>query len=250
MRDVAFGLEGLFPADPPSLQARRTMWEGDLDLFASHSETRGPGRDITFLLAHDRSATWGIPGAPALRSLIIERNQYAGLYLFSVAPHSLTALGQAWLIARGCPREPILRLPDGLLEPADDATRALEEQLWSSGDGLAVHDSWSDLPATWMIVQDPAAEVLPVRVLLEVPDYDAGTYTLTEGAFVSVADAREWLEGDRDTPMPQPPGPGFTERRARAASARSPHTPDPAAGPCRERPPAGPDASGGPGRSR
>jgi len=243
-------LDGLLPADPPSALARRGLTEHDLDVLAEHHENHGAGRSTTFLLVYDTSMQWGVPGAPALKSLVVERDQRAGLYRLACERHSLVGLGQAWLIARGCPREPILTLPDWLLEPADEATRVLEERLVDGGAEMTVWDSWSDSDETWVVVQDRAAKVLPVRVLLEQPAYDAGTYTLTEGAFGTVAAARDWLEGDRDTPMPQPPGPRFTERRARAASSRSAHAPGPASSPSDVLPPRQPGHPDGPGRSR
>ncbi|WP_329524494.1 hypothetical protein OG983_30700 [Streptomyces jietaisiensis] len=218
---VRFALDGLWPVDPPSLYDRRRVWEGDLSVLAEYHETDGTGRNTSYLLAHDTSVTWSVPGQPQVASLVIRRDPQVGLYQFGLERHSLAPLGQAWLIARGCPPDPILRLAEGLPRPADEETRAVEARLLASADGLHIRDSWTDGTETWVLAHDFGAAVLPARVFLEVPDLDAGTYRLTEGAFPTAVAARDWLRGDRVEALPPPPGPAFVDRRTRAASARS-----------------------------
>jgi hypothetical protein len=223
--DVRFALDGLWPADPPSLYDRRQVWEGDLSVLAEYHETDGDGRKTSYLLAHDTSVAWSVPGQPQIASLAIRRDPQAGLYQFGLERHSLAPLGQAWLIARGCPRDPILRLAEGLPKPADDGTRAVEARLLSAADDLRIRDCWTDDAETWVLAHDQGAAVLPARVFLEIPDLDGGTYRLTEGAFATAEAAQDWLRGDRTEALPIPPGPAFTDRRTRAASARSAQLP-------------------------
>lgn len=222
---VRFALDGLCPADPPSLYDRRRVWEGDLSVLAEYHETDGAGRRTSYLLAHDTSVTWSVPGQPQVASLVIRRDPQAGLYQFGLERHSLAPLGQAWLIARGCPSAPILRLAEGLPQPADQETRAVEARLLAAADGLHIRDSWTDDTETWVLAHDFGAAMLPARIFLEVPDLDAGTYRLTEGAFPTAAAARDWLRGDRAEALPAPPGPAFVDRRTRAASSRSARLP-------------------------
>ncbi|MET8977446.1 hypothetical protein ABZX85_17675 [Streptomyces sp. NPDC004539] len=118
--------------------------EPELDVLAGHHADHGAGRSTTFPLVHDTSVQWGVPGAPELKSLVIGRDRRAGLFRMTSEQHSLASLGQVWLIARGCPRKPILRLPDGVLQPADEATRTVEERLVNGGYAMAVWHSRSD----------------------------------------------------------------------------------------------------------
>ncbi|MGW9131985.1 hypothetical protein [Streptomyces sp. NPDC055681] len=65
MNDVLdFDLDDRSPVDDASEEAMETFWAGDLTVLSQH-HTR-PNGSHSFVLAHDRSVTWGIPGEPQL----------------------------------------------------------------------------------------------------------------------------------------------------------------------------------------
>jgi hypothetical protein len=229
--DLDFGLDGLDPADVDSAQAEGFVWAGDLTVLAEHHT---PDRSRSFIVAHDKSAAWGVPGAPEVAAIAITRDLEQGAFTFAFAYHATHPFAQAWLIERGCPPGQIV-LPDGVyIDPADDLTRELEEKIRDGGRRYIVLDAHTrgDGPSyeSWTMARDTTADQAPIRVFLEESVPAATAYTLREGAFPDEDAARDWLD-HRDSPLPKP-----HERRVdtdalrvRAAAALSTTPPPPPA---------------------
>ncbi|MEW2403482.1 glycosyl hydrolase [Streptomyces sp. NPDC046862] len=220
-----FRLGGLTPADESSAEA-----EGDIglrdDLFRTLAEHHTPDGKQSFLVIHDGSATWGLPGAPQFIALHITRDLATRTFRIEQADHPTVPFAQLWLASRGCPPDAIQLLEDQRLEPADALTVHIEGRIRHSGTRYEIKDHYThdSVPyETWVMVRDSdsSAADLPVRIFLEETDLDAFTYTLREGAFRDGSSANQWLF-DRDTPLPEPPEHLVSaDRRIRAALARS-----------------------------
>ncbi|WP_406463373.1 hypothetical protein OH768_47915 [Streptomyces sp. NBC_01622] len=169
--------------------------EDQLTVLAEH-HTSDSGH--SFYLLHNGAVTWGIPGEPQLVALHLQRGTSARTFRFDHAAFALPAMAQSWLIARGCPEEQIL-LADGMgSEPADPATRALEQRLRRDGDHFALltsytHDTGPMEITVLLRALDEKAPV-PFRILLEEVDTTAWTHTLREGGFTTFEAATQWWE--------------------------------------------------------
>jgi hypothetical protein len=256
------GLEPRFPAEgtgqpvlfgdqpnPASLgevtadDAWSLLHEGDLFPVVEHHQ-HGHHSSVSWYLLHDDAATWGTPGSPQLRSVVVQRDLAGGTFTFAMDEHALAALGQGWLMRHGCPPEHAAQRVEGLPPPADARTRAVEERL-RTATGLRITDHWSEDDHGWMLAVDTVAVFRRYRVFLESAAPTADAYTVSEGAFTSITAAHEWLDGDRGTPLPRPPA---HDLLARTAKARSTGPSAPEADP---RPPSRPSGPGeSPGRSR
>jgi hypothetical protein len=200
-----FRLADFDPADAASKLAESSVWAGDLTVLAEHHTT--PEETHSYLVAHDRSMTWGVPGDPALVAIKITRDPRERTFTFETADHAALAFAQNWLIERGCPPEQIAQANGDFMKPADDLTLCIERQIRESGSRYQILDSWtSDFAPceTWTLTRDSSAAQAPIRVFLEEGNPEAHTYTMREGAFADEAAARHWLE-DRSSPLPQPP---------------------------------------------
>jgi hypothetical protein len=174
-------------------------------VLAEHHTT--PEETHSYLVAHDRSMTWGVPGDPALVAIKITRDPHERTFTFETANHANLAFAQNWLVERRCPPERIAKASGDFMKPADDLTLWIEQQIRESGSRYKVLDSWtSDFAPceTWTLTRDSSAAQAPIRLFLEEGNPDAHTYTMREGAFADEAAARHWLE-DRRSPLPQPP---------------------------------------------
>jgi hypothetical protein len=246
-----FRLDGLMPGDEASEFAESMMWPGDLTLVAEHHTT--PNGSHSFFVVHDRTMTWGEPGSPQLVAVKIARDLDARTFTIESENHAALGFAQNWLIERGCPPDPIARLSSEFVQPADDRTIRVEQQIRTSGDQYKVLDTLTSDGhpyETWTMVRDSAASHAPIRVFLEEADLVADVYTMREGAFPDEDAALEWLD-DRDTPLPEPPeyrgDPAAL--RTRAALTRSAgSTTSPSTGPSLEAP-AGVPPRQTPGRS-
>ncbi|MFE2722773.1 hypothetical protein [Kitasatospora sp. NPDC059327] len=176
----------------------------------------------SYFLVHDGTMTWDIPGSAQYAAVHVQRDLGAGSYRFDSSRHAIAALAQNWLADRGADPALIVPAVEGQLE-GDAETRELEEFLARSGARFEVVDDYTyDQPAfykTWIIARDTAPEPgrLPVRVLLEEVDLEAGCYTLRQGGFATVDAAQTWVErvGEPDNPLP----PLTAAPSARAAGA-------------------------------
>ncbi|WP_093801763.1 glycosyl hydrolase [Streptomyces sp. Wb2n-11] len=222
-----FDLDELAPADAASEEAAERFWSGDLTALSQHRTT--PNGSHSFVVAHDRSATWGVPGAPQVVAIAVARDLSQFTFTLETSYHATVPFAQNWLVERGCPPERIAQVGDGYVKPADDLTLQVEQQIRESGTRYEVLDAYtsdSDPCETWALARDSRAGQAPVRVFLEEWDYDADTYTMREGAFADVGAARCWLD-DRSGPLPEPPeyrnhdGAVGRARVARIALARS-----------------------------
>ncbi|MGW9115473.1 glycosyl hydrolase [Streptomyces sp. NPDC055663] len=222
-----FGLGKLAPADAASEEAAERFWSGDLTALSQHHTT--PNGSHSFVVTHDQSATWGVPGAPQVMAIAVARDLTWFAFTLETSYHSTASFAQAWLVERGCPSEKIAKIRDGVMKPADDLTVWVERQIRESGTRYEVldnHTSDSDPCETWTLTRNSSAGQAPVRVFHEEWNRDAGTYTLREGAFADIGAARAWLD-DRSGPLPEPPeysdhnGAVVRARIARIALARS-----------------------------
>lgn len=203
--ELDFRLDDFEPADADSEYAEQRFWAGDLTVLAEHHST--PNGSHNFVLAHDGSVTWGVPGEPQIRAIKVARDLNQNTFTFESTYHSTVSFAQNWLIERGCPPERISQVGDDFMKPADDLTARVEQKLRTSGDRYKVLDSYTsdfDPCETWTLTRDSIAAHAPIRIFLEVGDFDAHTYTMREGAFAHEDAARHWLD-DRSTALPQPP---------------------------------------------
>ncbi|WP_030195598.1 hypothetical protein [Streptomyces sp. NRRL S-87] len=199
-----FDLDELAPADTASEEAVERFWSGDLTALSQHHTT--PNGSHSFVVAHDQSATWGVPGAPQVMAIAVARDLTRFTFTLETSHHATASFAQAWLVERGCPPEKIAKIHGGSLKPADDLTVWVERQIRESGARYEVfdnHTSDSDPCETWTLTHDSSAAQAPVRLFHEEWDHAAGTYTMREGAFADVGAARAWLD-DRSGPLPEP----------------------------------------------
>ncbi|NBE51639.1 glycosyl hydrolase [Streptomyces boluensis] len=225
--DFDLDLDELTPADDDSAEAMETFWADDLTVLSQHHTT--PIGSHSFVLAHDQSVTWGIPGSPQLVAITVARDLSRSTFTLETSHHATASFAQSWLVERGCPPERIALVGGDYVKPADDLTVQVEQQIRESGtryEVLDTHTSDFDPSETWTLTRDSSAGQEPIRVFHEEWDHDAGTYTMREGAFADVDAARSWLD-DRSGPLPEPPeysdsnGAVVRARIARIALARS-----------------------------
>ncbi|WP_371790370.1 glycosyl hydrolase [Streptomyces sp. NBC_01471] len=218
-----FRIDGFEPADTDSEYAEQRFQSGDLTVLAEHHTT--PNRSHSFIVAHDRSVTWGIPGEPQVAAFAVVRDLSTNTFTIESAYHATVSFAQNWLIERGCPSERISRVGEGFMKPADYVTDRVEKQIRTSGTQYEVLDTDStdyDPCETWTLARDSYAAQAPIRVFLEEGSFDTHTYTMREGAFADEGAARRWLD-DRSGPLPEPPEyrDYAAAMRARAALNRS-----------------------------
>ncbi|MFD9427316.1 MULTISPECIES: glycosyl hydrolase [unclassified Streptomyces] len=206
MSDVLdFHLDDLGPANADSEYAERQFWAGDLTILAEHNAT--PNGSHSYVVAHDGSVTWGVPGQPQVAAIKVARDLSLNTFTFELTYHANMAFAQNWLIEHGCPPERITQTGGDLMKPADDLTARIEQQIREAGTRYEVLDSQTsdyDPCETWTLTRDSSAAQAPIRVFLEEGDFGAHTYTMREGAFTDEDAARHWLD-DRSSPLPQPP---------------------------------------------
>ncbi|MFI0942781.1 glycosyl hydrolase [Streptomyces sp. NPDC021020] len=221
--DLDFALDDLDPADLDSEQTESLLWPGDLTVLAEH--TTAPYGSHSYVVAHDTSATWGVPGAPQLVAIKVARDLTLRTFTLESQYHASLPFAQAWLIERGCPPEKIAVAEGDFAAAADEQTLRVEQKVRDGGQRYDVLDTWTsdnDPCENWTLAHDQAAAEHPVRVFLETVDPETRTYTVREGAFPDESAAREWLD-ERDGPLPQPPE-DHTDadaQRTRVALARS-----------------------------
>lgn len=214
--ELDFRLDDFEPADAVSELAESSLWAGDLTVLAEHHTT--PNGSRSYLVAHDGSVTWGVPGEPQLVAIEITRDLRERTFTFEAASHAGLAFAQNWLVERGCPPEQIAQVDPDLIQPADDLTVRVEQQIRASGDRykvLATQTSDYTPCETWTMVHDSGTAQALIRVFLEEVATDSLTYTVREGAFADEDAAHDWLD-NRDGPLPEPP-----EYRGDAAALRT-----------------------------
>ncbi|WP_318209506.1 MULTISPECIES: hypothetical protein [unclassified Streptomyces] len=223
--DLEFRLNGYRPATAEvghDFDDRISLCE--LTTLAEHHTADGRH---TFLVLHDNSTIYGVPGESALVALHLTRDVASRTFTFDSERLPLLALAQSWLIQRGCPTDAIDPPDTFAVLPADETTTALEQRLRCAANRYAPVESYvgEGYPTLETVVLLEAAHPPrshPFRVLLETTDLQAGTRRLREGAFETAQAARDWLE-DRSTPLPAPPptpARGLPAEHAGPASAR------------------------------
>lgn len=201
--------------------------ESELMVLAQHHT---PNTDRSYYLLFDLSAEWGIPGASELRALYLRRDAVRKTFRFEYEQFALPSLAQSWLIARGCPKEPIELGSDVGPKPADGQTEALQQRLMTDGAQYEVMDSITcksykggdNVETAALLRARDETNPVPFRVLLDHFDASSWTNTLREGGFRTHEDATEWWEkymNGEGAPMPR------SEPTARpAASPTAPQT--------------------------
>ncbi|MFD7730500.1 hypothetical protein ACFV6F_08960 [Kitasatospora phosalacinea] len=176
-------------------------------------------RDASYLVFYNTAHMHDdVPGLPAMVAVRVQRDHATGTFEMEYARHPLVAMGEAWLVQRGA--DPAAFARQGPIAPADRETERVEALLRGSGTRrFEIHDDYSFDTApydTWVIATDTLAAdpARPVRVFHDRRQIDADTYTLREGHFASVEDARAWTD-DLDSPLP----PAVLSPSARAAAA-------------------------------
>ncbi|MCX5278402.1 hypothetical protein [Streptomyces virginiae] len=203
-----FRLDGFDPANKAVEEAFWNHLDAESESMTTLAAHHSPDGHNSFYVIHNGAVTWGIPGAPQLIAAHIKRDSTTRTYDFEHAELPLPAMGQSWLIKRGCPAEAIA-LPPGMgTTAADTATVALQQRLMRDGDHFALLDSYTDDTSsqteTVVLLQALGERVhKPFRVLLEQADLDSFTHTLREGAFETLEEAVDWME-DRSAPLPAP----------------------------------------------
>ncbi|MER7701605.1 hypothetical protein ABTX81_01715 [Kitasatospora sp. NPDC097605] len=198
----------------------------------------------SYLVVHDGTMTWNIPGSEQLAGIHVRRDLGAGTFRLEYQRAPIVALAQNWLVSRGADLGQVTPNHEWL-PTCDQPSRELEQRLAQAGDRYWIANSYtSDLvldPAhssggppssnedlvydfnTWIIAEDqrPAAGEHPVRVFYEDVDYPGRTYTLREGGFPDLDAAYEWTRraGAPDNPLPPI---GIESARSAAARATSP----------------------------
>ncbi|MFE4910781.1 hypothetical protein ACFRCX_04370 [Streptomyces sp. NPDC056652] len=169
MNDILdFGLDDLSPVDDDSEEAMEALWTGDLTVLSQHHTT--PNGSHSFVLAHDRSVTWGIPGEPQLVAIAVARDLRQSTFTFETSHHATASFAQNWLAERGCPLERIALRGGDYIEPADDLTLQVEQQIQKSDTRYEVLDTYTsdDNPSeAWTLVNDSQATQAPVRLFYE-----------------------------------------------------------------------------------
>lgn len=228
--ELDFRLDDLGPADADSEYAEEHFWSGDLTVLTEHHTT--PHGSDSYVIAHDRSVTWGVPGEPQVVAIKVARNLSLNTFTMETAYHATIPFAQNWLIKRGCPPEQIAEVGAEFSTPADDLTVRIEAQIRESGARYEVIESQTsdyDPCEAWTLTRDSDAVQAPIRLFLEEGSSYIPTYTLREGAFPDEETALRWLD-DRSTPLPQPPdhlgeAAALRTRAALARSAGSSQTP-------------------------
>lgn len=175
----------------------------------------------------------GVPGEPQLVAIAVARDLRQSTFTFETSRHATASFAQNWLAERGCPLDRIALRGGNYIEPADDRTVQVEQQIMRSGTRYEVLDTYtSDYGPSeaWTLVHDSLATQAPVRLFHEEWDHGAGTYTMREGAFADVGIAQTWMD-ERGGPLPEPPeysnGAALRARIALAGSAGASATPQP-----------------------
>ncbi|MFD9592513.1 hypothetical protein ACFWA9_07095 [Kitasatospora sp. NPDC059973] len=238
---------------------RRRWWEFAYErnigvLAAQHTANpHTPLLTDSYLVVHDGTMTWDIPGSDQLAGIHVQRDLGAGTFRLEYERAPIVALAQNWLVSRGADLDQVTPRDEGL-PTTDQPSRDLERRLALTGDRYWFANSYtSDVvldPAhaaggppsanedliydfsTWIIAEDqrPEPGLHPVRVFFEDVDYLARTYTLREGGFPDRDAAYEWTRraGDPDNPLPPVEVAPASSPRSAAARATSPSA---AAGP-------------------
>ncbi|MBC2901125.1 hypothetical protein [Streptomyces cupreus] len=181
------------------------------DMLTALAEHHTPDGSQSYYVLHNGAVTWGIPGEPQLVALHLQRDMERRTFRFEHAQLPLPAMAQSWLIHRGCPPDAIGLMRGMGTAPADETTRALEQRLMGDGDHFALLHSYTrddpDDMTTVVVLRalDDQRSPAPFRVLHEEADTDAGTHTLREGGFATVAEALQWCDkrlGGEVAPLP------------------------------------------------
>ncbi len=184
LHEPDYELDGFEPADDGHEQHRRDVGISSLKVLGEHRTDT----DSYFVLL-DEGATWGIPGSPQLRAVHVSRDLSARTFEVDSKELPLYAMAQSYLIARGCPSD-ALSPPEGVHDPADDRTRALEARVRGDGDHFALLASYT------ADMRDPVETVVMLRSLdpQAVPEF------------------RTCWRGSTGTPTPTPCGKAGSRR--------------------------------------
>ncbi|MEU9735248.1 hypothetical protein [Streptomyces sp. NPDC048002] len=181
------------------------------DMLLPLAEHHTAGREHSYYVLFDRTATSGHPGIPRYVAVHLHRHHEKRTFDFEKAQLPLPSMAQSWLIHRDCPADAIGLNPELGPPAADEATRALERRLAGDGDHYALGYSYTrddpdDMVTVVVLRALDERATSAFRVVVEEVDPDAWTHTLREGAFATVKEALTWCD-DRltGTAGPLPP---------------------------------------------
>ncbi|MFJ9446746.1 hypothetical protein ACIRRH_33540 [Kitasatospora sp. NPDC101235] len=225
MKDIAQALRGWTPEDPAS-EATIEYLTLEPELFEVVSSHQAG--DQRFLVAFDWNTIGGPPGMN--RALAVHVAFDPGTHRCRVHARGAPTFGWAgrWLVGRGAdpravadyrpvPDDPYNLGPGdraeglisgqdyGFTRPGSRATRLIEDRVRRCGDRYRFLDSANAYPsffngereATFVLLQDRHPRAVGRRFLiqLETVNVQRATYTITEGGFRTLAQARDWIDG-------------------------------------------------------
>ena len=211
------------------------------------TNARTPLLTESFLVVHDGTMTWDIPGSEQCAGIHVQRDLGAGTFQLEYQRAPIVALAQTWLVSRGADLDQVTGHGEHL-PTTDQPSRELEQHLALAGDRYRIASSYTsdtvldpvhaaggppsaleDLVYdfnTWIIAEDqrPEPGQHTVRVFFEDVDYLGRTYTLREGGFPDLDAAYEWTDraGEPDNPLPPVDAEAAPSPRSTAARATSP----------------------------
>ncbi|MGC0405302.1 hypothetical protein RKD27_007946 [Streptomyces sp. SAI-126] len=198
MPEVDFGVDELDADEQISRDFYRQVQVNE-DMLVPLAEHHTAGREHSYYVLFDRTATLGHPGVPRYIAVHLHRHHERQTFDFEKATLPLPSMAQSWLIHRGCPADAITLDPEQGPPAADEATRALEQRLAGDGDHYALGYSYTcDDPDDMVTVVALRAlderATSPFRVVVEEVDTVAWTHTLREGGFATVEEALTWCD--------------------------------------------------------
>ncbi|MFA3842619.1 hypothetical protein [Streptomyces aureus] len=75
-----FRLDDFEPADADSEYAKQRMWSGDLTVLAQHHTALNCSH--SYVVAHDGSVAWGVPGEPQIVAIKVARDLSQSTFTF------------------------------------------------------------------------------------------------------------------------------------------------------------------------
>jgi hypothetical protein len=209
-------LKDRIPADPDSSQCQRHLStrQDELDVITAYAGPDESGNLQLGFVLYDTTNTWGPPGTDAMVTVHIRFGLPSeGLYTLHAATAPTHSLAEAWL-ARALAADPSqLQRLNGLPEPTDAVTHAIEKRVQRSGTRCQplLHHYSADGASGWVILHDHHPDAAH-SFLVQAESFTTGGYAIRELPFQDVNAAIAWVEQwdgrlpDLPTAAPARPG--------------------------------------------